>query len=95
MIENAFKFYTNNFKGNVSLTVGFGLQAGSGATAEYRIDRALYTEYLKQLKGNITEDAVDVSALASLPAATPLGNGQVTSLKRWPPISAWQHRPRQ
>lgn len=77
VIQSAIKFYADNFKGNVTVTVGFGSQAGGGASATYGIEQVSYTEYLKQLKGNLTEGQTDVSALASLPAASPLGNGQI------------------
>ncbi len=39
--------------------------------------RISYDAYLKQLRGNTTESATDVSALGSLPATSPIGNGQV------------------
>lgn len=77
IIESAIKFYTDNFQGNVRVTVGFGLQPGGGASATYGIDRISYDAYLRQLRGNITESATDVSALGSLPATSPIGNGQV------------------
>lgn len=76
-IESAIKFYTDNFQGNVRVTVGFGLQPGGGASATYGIDRISYDAYLRQLRGNITESATDVSALGSLPTTSPIGNGQV------------------
>ncbi len=77
VIANANKFYTDNFKGNVTVTIGYGLQAGGGASATYNIDSISYDAYMKQLRGNTTESATDVLALSSLPATTPLGNGQV------------------
>ena len=49
----------------------------SGASATYGIDRISYDAYLRQLRGNTTESATDVSALGSLPATSPIGNGQV------------------
>ena len=77
VIANANKFYTDNFKGNVSITIGYGMQPGGGASATYSVDSVSYDQYVRQLRGNTAESAVDVSALSSLPATAPIGNGTV------------------
>ena len=75
VINNALKFYTDNITGNASVIVGFGIQAGGGASAAQSVSEISYTDYLTRLKANTAESATDVSALASLPASAPVGNG--------------------
>ena len=78
IINQAIKFYTDNFTGNASVTIGFGVQPGGGASATQYMSSTTYVNYRKALNGNQTESATDVSALASLPlGSAPVGNGQV------------------
>ncbi len=77
VIDSAIKFYTDNFTGNTSVVLGFGLQPGGGASATQYNNTFSYTSVLTALKANQTESATDVSALASLPATAPIGKGQV------------------
>jgi hypothetical protein len=37
VIANANKFYTDNFLGNVTVTIGYGSQPGGGATAGFGV----------------------------------------------------------